>query len=115
MPTYCFTCPDCGKNDEAFGSSECPPHTLDCECGGVAERNFAHEQGGKQVGCDWYRGHESRAMGCIPSQAKELRAALAPHGVKVTDQGNVVCDSPGAKKRALKAMSLVRGQNYVEL
>ena len=112
MPTYCFSCDECGKTYEEFGCSDCPPQEVECVCGKNATRDFRLEHCGKQVSCDWYRDNVSHTMGCIPEQAPELREAFAPHGVKVNRDGNVIIDSPQAKKRAMRAMKHIRGSEW---
>lgn len=116
MPTYCFQCV-CGKKFERPGSVHRAPNSADCECGKVAGRDICAEQSSRPQPdkVDHWRGHSSRAMGVIATQAAALRKKVAPHGVQVNADGSIVTDSPGAQRHAMKVLGKMTGQGYTYL
>ena len=106
MPVYCFTCPQCGTEMESEGTVMSPPRYKRCKCGATARRDLRREQASMppEYRVDRWRGHVSNAMAVPPKQAKAFQKAMKPHGVTVNDKGQVVCESPGARKRAMRVL-----------
>ena len=106
MPIYCFCNEETGETKEVFASMDDIPSTVALPDGSVATRDRFAENVGIPSKSGWPI--TCLASGVNASQAQELRDEFKRVGVptSVTDDGDPVYNSPGHRRRALKARGL---------
>jgi len=111
MPVYAYECVKCEAVTDKFFNVEDFPQSVECEeCGGLAEKNLAHDQKGfRQTTC-WEKPLKSTAAGVLPDQIPEAERQLEMAGVDSRGafdaQGRMVFYSRGDRKQKLKAVGL---------
>ncbi len=110
MPTYCYTCEDCGAKLEQHYPIGKARVRLDCpECGVQSgmRRDFAAEHGGFRH-CPGNWPMASDAAGVAPEQVPEFMAFDKAHGVKTeyTPDGRPVFTSAAHRKAYCEAHGL---------
>ena len=74
MPVYCYRCDDCGETNEVVSDVSSRPDFVTCNCGKVARRDYATEQGAQLRGDSPFRGHISESMACRPEEVAQRMA-----------------------------------------
>ena len=105
MPTYQYTCTDCGEPVEALQKFTDEPLTLCAACGGRLRKVFS-PVGIVFKGSGFYR-TDSRKNGTASEAAKEKQKSDASSSAAATSSesgsngnGNGTADKPAAKKQA---------------
>lgn len=106
MPTYCYTCTDCGTELEDCCAMEARRPTLTCpHCGAQAPRDFMREHTHMRTfPANWPM--ESDALGVHPNQVEDARRESERLGVPTdfTRDGRAILVSPAHRKRYARAL-----------
>lgn len=97
MPTYGFSCPECGEQRDVFRARMCPPRRVVCVCKAVMRRVFA----APWVETDYPEPRRSAAAGIHPKQIPEAIKKF-PHHQYDRKTGDMLFRSPSHGRRCLK-------------
>jgi putative FmdB family regulatory protein len=107
MPSYTFKCEKCGKIFSNISTISKRNESVECDCGGIANRDVESELAPQEEQHKWITENErwSRSMGCPPSQVEEFRKRF-PNSI-YNDDGRLLVKNYKDKLRQMAERDMV--------